>query len=579
VPAVSGQLPNLQVQQSPTLVEPATATQSTEPEPQFDLAEPPFEVRLSAITSGAKVFRRGEFEIEVQQAQAADIQVDDGIEVVKLEGQDEQSYSILDFADYLEVELFSNTSVFLKDLTQEAGGSTHVTLHLDRGNMFVHLNERTTSRITVQTLYTTIKTLTSGTEFDVCHNEELTCVLVKKGVVEVTAKGRKNIVKAGEAGYILKDESPSPTICAPTPVFLAWEGRYRRYADIPVLEEELSLLPQKPCPVTLSGLPFNARILYRDEFRHPSSGWDQGTIDNFIARYIRFSGRRYYQVQVQGPNDQYVTSVPNEREYGDVNIDIRAIAEARSSGDFRYGLIFRRSGDRYYAFIISPRTQTWYFLKSSSTGLETLREGTNERMRGFEDRNILRVEAYGSIFLLFLNGRFIDWISDPDYASGEVGLFVETMDSSDAIIDFDSIIIWDIPPAVQDPNQGGREYCFNTSDDDGDGLIDRADPDCQRLDLTSTSLPLPANTSIPARTPLPPSTNTPSPPTSNPPSNTPVPPIPTIQPPLPTALPPLPTLLPSLPTSLPPISTILPPLPTIQLPLRAEPSVESPIPK
>ena len=101
VPAVPGQLPNLQVQQSPTLVASTTATQSTEP--QINATEPPLEVRLSAITSRAKVFRGGEFEIELGQAQAANIQVDDGIEMVNLEEQDEQSYSILDFADHLEV--------------------------------------------------------------------------------------------------------------------------------------------------------------------------------------------------------------------------------------------------------------------------------------------------------------------------------------------------------------------------------------------------------------------------------------------------------------------------------------------
>ena len=531
------------------------------------------------------MFRREGIEIDLQQAQAANIQVDDGIEVAKLEEQDEQSYSILDFSDYLEVELFSNTSVFLKDLTQETGGSTHVTLHLDSGNMFVHLNEQTASQVAVQTLYATIKTLTGGAEFDVCYNDELTCVLVKKGVVEVTAKGRKNIIKAGEAGYVLKDESPSPTICAPTPVFIGWEGHFRRFADAPALDKELSQLKQKPCPVTLLGLPINARIIYRDEFRNPSSGWNRGTIDNFFVRYVRFSGRRYYEVQVQGPNDQYRASVPNEREYGDVNIDVRVIAEVPSSGDFRYGTIFRQSGNHYYAFVISPRTQTWYFLKSSSAGLETMKEGIDERMRGLEARKVLRVEAYGSTFLLFINGRFIDWISDPDYVSGAVGLFVQTTDSLDAIIRFDSIIIWDVPPAVQDPNQGTREYCFNNSDDDGDSLIDRADSDCQRLDLNSTSLPLPTNTSIPTRTlvptrtPMPLSTNTPRPPTNNPPTTTPVQPIPTIQPPLPTILPPLPTILPPLPTILPPLPTILPPLPTIQLPLLPDPSVETPIPK
>ena len=176
-------------------------TQSTEPESQIDLAdaEPAFDVRLTAVRSGAKVVRSGGIETEVQEAQMADIQVEEGIEVVKLEEQEEQSYSILDFSDYLEVELFSNASVFLADLKQEAGGSTDVTLHLNRGHMFVHLNDQTITQVTIQTTYATIKTLTPGTEFDVCHNEVLTCVLVKKGVVEVTAQDRKQIVKAGEA--------------------------------------------------------------------------------------------------------------------------------------------------------------------------------------------------------------------------------------------------------------------------------------------------------------------------------------------------------------------------------------------
>ena len=48
---------------------PTAATQSTEPEAQIDPAEPPFEVRLTAVRSRAKVFRSGGIELEVQQAQ------------------------------------------------------------------------------------------------------------------------------------------------------------------------------------------------------------------------------------------------------------------------------------------------------------------------------------------------------------------------------------------------------------------------------------------------------------------------------------------------------------------------------
>jgi FecR protein len=555
------QLPNLEVQESPTIVEPAATAQWTEPVSQIDTAEPSFEVRLSTVWSGAKVLRRGGI-TEVQQAQSANLQVDDGVAVVKLEEQSEQSYSILDFSDYLEVELFSNTSVFITDLKQE-----NVTLRLDTGNMFVHLNDQKTSRVTVKTLDTTITTLTDGTEFDVCYNEELTCVLVKRGVVVVTAQGGQQIVKAGEAGYVFKDEHPSPPLCAPTSVFTAWEDRYRQFAAVPSLDVELSLLQQKPCRVTAAGLPINARILYQDEFRRPSSGWTQGEIDNFIVGYYRLPGRRqyrYYQVQVQGPNDQYLASVPNEHVYGDVNIDTKVAVEEASSGDFLYGLVFRRSGDQYYAFITSPVTKTWYFLKSSSTGLETLREGTDEHIRGLKAKDTLRVESYGSTFLVYINGRFIDWISDPDYASGEVGLFVESMDSPDAIINFDSIIIWDMPPAVLNPITGGREYCFNARDDDGDRLTDRADPDCQRLGLTSTSLPPPTSTARPTNTlpsrpthtlqptntPIPQPTNTPGPTNTRRPTRT--------RTPQPTNPPP-PTNTPQPPTNPPPTNTPQPP--------------------
>ena len=155
------------------------ATQSLEPASKIDPVEAPFEVRLTAVRSRAKLVRRGGIEIEIQEAQMADIQMDEGIEVLKPEEQEEQSYSILDFSDYLEVELFSNTSVFLADLKQEAGGSTEVTLHLNRGHIFVHPNDQTTSGVTIQTPYAIIRTLTGDTEFDVCHNETLTCVLVK----------------------------------------------------------------------------------------------------------------------------------------------------------------------------------------------------------------------------------------------------------------------------------------------------------------------------------------------------------------------------------------------------------------
>jgi hypothetical protein len=561
----------------------------------------PLQVRLAVIKPRAQITRGGTVQTEVQQAQSTDIQIDDGIEMVKPDGQSQPSYGILHLPDFVNVELFGKTKMFLEDVRKGAEGFADLTLDLDKGHMFVHLNDQRSIRVTVRTPYATIRTLTSGAEFDVCRNEELTCILVKSGIVEIVAQDRREIVRAGSAGVVLKDQPLSPLICAPLPKFTAWEEHYRLFVNTPALQEEIAELPQKPCPVTADGFPLNARILYQDEFTNASRGWDQGTIDNFTVRYVRYSGARYYQVQVQGPEDQYLAFVPNERDYEDVNIDIKTRAEAASGGDFRYGVVFRRSGDQYYAFVVSPPTEAWYFLKSSSDGMELLKYGIEKRMRGLDGQDTLRVETYGSTFLVFINGRFIDWISDSDYANGEAGLFADTIDNPDALINFNSIIIWDIPAPVFNPNQG--ENCFNASDDDGDGWIDQADPNCQRQELAVTSLapsptesPLPTNTPRTGGTPTarPPATQPPAPTaTSRPPATQ--PPIPTLRPP--TVIGPLPTLslptvvvpLPTLPLPLPTISLPLPtivlplptlplPLPTIILPLPIVPPVQTPIP-
>jgi hypothetical protein len=111
------------------------------------------------------------------------------------------------------------------------------------------------------------------------------------------------------------------------------------------------------------------------------------------------------------------------------------------SGDFRYGLAFRRSGDEYYAFTVSPRTKTWYVLKSSPSGLEVLAEGPQDSIQGLTASDTLRIEATGSEFTFHINGQAVAQISDPDYASGDVGFIVETFDESLAHIHYEALTI------------------------------------------------------------------------------------------------------------------------------------------
>jgi ferric-dicitrate binding protein FerR (iron transport regulator) len=432
-----------------------------------------FQVALNAVESGAWVLGKANSITEVLQDQTVNVQVGDRIEL------DEQSRSILDFSDGLEVELFRNAMVLLTDVKRQSEGSTYITLNLNQGHMFVHMNDKTTSRATVETVAATIKTLEDGTEFDVCHNEKLTCVVVTRGIVEIIAQGKKEILQAGEASYVLKDQSPSSAICAPIEIFIDWEENFRKAADTPSLGKMVSELPQEPCATQNLELPSDAQILYKDEFTNPSSGWSKEKIDNYSVGY---SGGEYYNVEILNPNFKYPVFVPKKPKYDDVNIDLKVLTKkAAHDGDFHYGLVFRRSGDQYYAFTISPRTKKWFVLKSTSDALKILKEGTDDGIQGLNNAaDTLRVSAKGSTFFFRINGRLVYQISDADYATGEVGLFVQTRDSSNALIDFDSLTIWNIRAPFIDPPLISNENCFNNKDDDGDHLIDKADPNCLR---------------------------------------------------------------------------------------------------
>ena len=183
-----------------------------------------------------------------------------------------------------------------------------------------------------------------------------------------------------------------------------------------------------------------ANILYQEDFKNSTSGWPEEAFDNY---FIGYHGPDYYHVQVLSPNYKTLVSTPDKSKYEDVTIDLEVFTEGAADGDFRYGLVFRRSGDQYYAFTISPRTRTWYLLKSSSNALEVLKEGTNDSIQGLDAADMLRVDAKGSTIFLHINDQLVDQINDPDYVDGEVGLYVQAFDSLGAHIHFDTLTILD----------------------------------------------------------------------------------------------------------------------------------------
>ncbi len=182
-------------------------------------------------------------------------------------------------------------------------------------------------------------------------------------------------------------------------------------------------------------------FLYQDDFTNPTSGWPDKKFDNY---FIGYHEPEYYHIEVTSPNYKTTVFAPEKSTFGDATIELQvmtASSKTAPEGDFRYGLAFRRAGDQYYAFTISPRTKKWFVLKSSPNSLVVLKEGTDEDIHDLDTDDALRVDAQGPNLLFHINDKLVGQVTDADYANGEVGLYVESFDSPNTHIHFDTLTI------------------------------------------------------------------------------------------------------------------------------------------
>jgi hypothetical protein len=189
-------------------------------------------------------------------------------------------------------------------------------------------------------------------------------------------------------------------------------------------------------------------LLYKDDFTNPASSWPERKFDNY---FIGYHEPEYYHVEITGPNYKTTVFEPQKRSFDDATIELQvmtASSKTAPTGDFRYGLVFRRSGDLYYAFTISPRTKKWYVLKSSPNELSILKEGTNQDINDLDIDDLLRVDAQGSSFIFHINDQLVAQVTDLDYAAGEVGFYVESFDSPNTHIHFDDLSIREFQVSV-----------------------------------------------------------------------------------------------------------------------------------
>jgi Bacterial SH3 domain len=204
-----------------------------------------------------------------------------------------------------------------------------------------------------------------------------------------------------------------------------------------------------PSPVSGEASPTaepvsNPNVLYQDNFTNPTTNWPQDEFDNY---FIGYHEPEWYHIEITSPHQKVTVFAPDKKSYSDTTIELQVFTNSKktaATGDFRYGLAFRRAGDQYYAFTVSPRSKKWYVLKSSPSGLETLQEGTDDSIHEQDVDDTLRVDAQGANFFFHINDHLVGQVTDPDYAGGEIGLYAESFDATDIHIHYDTLTIRDV---------------------------------------------------------------------------------------------------------------------------------------
>jgi hypothetical protein len=194
-------------------------------------------------------------------------------------------------------------------------------------------------------------------------------------------------------------------------------------------------------------------VLFSDDFSDIESGWFQAR-EPVNAYFYGYHPTDFYHVQIRAAED--CLSIYREIALDNfmAEVEIFIAATDTEEGDFRYGLTIRQADSEFYAFIVSPRTQTWQVVKSVPAGLAIMDEGSQAFNRGDSQatRERLFIIANGPEFTFFVNGELVSRVYDPEYDGGNLGFIVETLDETFAHIHFDSIIVWEMPAGTATPS-------------------------------------------------------------------------------------------------------------------------------
>ena len=189
--------------------------------------------------------------------------------------------------------------------------------------------------------------------------------------------------------------------------------------------------PKPPTPEMRPGI---GETTLSDEFSNPAL-WDIAASDQASAKID--SNRLILSVE----NKVYIISLRHELAEDNYYTEITARPDL-CRGDDSYGLLIRANAVAYYRFSLTCNGNV--FAERISVGKRELLQAplqSGDVPRGAPGEVRIGVWAVGTEMRLFLNGRYQFSISNPNYPSGTIGVFVNSAGENPAIVSFSRLTL------------------------------------------------------------------------------------------------------------------------------------------
>ncbi len=201
----------------------------------------------------------------------------------------------------------------------------------------------------------------------------------------------------------------------------------------------------------------SANLLVSDSFDDTRSGFPDVEADGWRIGYHAPS---WYHLEASRTSSQVVSLGGYDLADGEVTLDAYVDKSDTTTGEYRYGLVFRSAGaieqpppgisgpprpETYYAFVINPRAGVWQLLHQDELPQRVQASGPLPAVTvtDADAPDSLGVSMQGQTVLFFVNGEQVGSFDTQGFhvGAGNLGLYTETFDESLVHVHFDLLTV------------------------------------------------------------------------------------------------------------------------------------------